>query len=91
MGRYSSNMTTGGALSLRVMHAGHSAGGAIAITVAAQCELVRSLVLSEPNLDPGFPRPNNFFTQVSYQQVKAALPTIAGEKVDKKSLAAEFG
>ncbi len=32
---------------------GHSAGGAIAIAVAAQCELVRSLVLSEPNLDPG--------------------------------------
>ena len=33
---------------------------------------------TEPNLDPGFPRGNNFFTQVSYQEVKGAVPTIAG-------------
>ena len=32
---------------------GHSAGGAIAITAVAYCKQLRSLVLSEPNLDNG--------------------------------------
>ncbi len=33
---------------------------------------------TEPNLDPGWPRGNNFFTQVSYQQVKGQLPVLEG-------------
>ena len=33
---------------------------------------------TEPELDPGFPRANNFFTQVSYQEVKGQIPTIPG-------------
>lgn len=33
---------------------------------------------AEPNIDPGAPRGNRMFTQVSYQEVRAALPTIEG-------------
>jgi DmsE family decaheme c-type cytochrome len=33
---------------------------------------------AETNLDPGSPRGNPLFTQVSYQAVKAALPTVPG-------------
>jgi DmsE family decaheme c-type cytochrome len=33
---------------------------------------------TEPNLDPGPPRGNNFFTQVSYQQVKGQVPVLEG-------------
>ncbi len=29
----------------------------------------------EPHVDPGWPKGNNFFTQVSYETVKAPLPT----------------
>ena len=32
----------------------------------------------EPHVDPGWPKGNNFFTQVSYQTAKAPLPTIQG-------------
>ncbi|MEI8373719.1 MAG: cytochrome c3 family protein [Planctomycetota bacterium] len=34
-------------------------------------------VRSEPSLDPGWPKPNPFFTQVSYKAVKAELPKYA--------------
>jgi len=33
---------------------------------------------TETNLDPGWPKGNNFFTQVSYQAVGAAMPTLTG-------------
>jgi DmsE family decaheme c-type cytochrome len=33
---------------------------------------------TEPNLDAGWPRANNFFTQVSYQAVKGQLPVLEG-------------
>ncbi len=33
---------------------------------------------TEPNLDPGWPRGNNFFQQVSYQQVKGQVPVLEG-------------
>jgi len=32
----------------------------------------------EPRLDPGWPKANNFFTQVSYQEVRAQTPKITG-------------
>jgi DmsE family decaheme c-type cytochrome len=32
----------------------------------------------EPNVDPGWPKANNFFTQVSYQEVRVALPKLEG-------------
>ena len=33
---------------------------------------------TEPNLDPGWPRGNNFFHQVSYQEVKGQIPVVQG-------------
>ena len=33
---------------------------------------------AETNLDPGFPRGNNFFHQVSYQVVSGGVPTVEG-------------
>jgi DmsE family decaheme c-type cytochrome len=49
------------------------------LTVAASCQSPHeSTRRTEPNLDPGWPRGNPFFTQVSYQEVKGTLPTIAG-------------
>ena len=54
-------------------------GLAALLVAAVSCQAPdASTRRTEPNLDPGFPRPNNFFTQVSYQQVKGTLPTIAG-------------
>ncbi|MGD0897307.1 MAG: cytochrome c3 family protein [Thermoguttaceae bacterium] len=32
----------------------------------------------EPNVEPGHPRANNFFTQVSYQEVRTAVPKLEG-------------
>ena len=48
-------------------------------------------VRTEPNLAPGFPRPNPMFTQVSYQEVKAATPTIQGaEYVNDDEICADL-
>jgi len=45
---------------------------------------------TEPNLDPGWPRGNNFFTQVSYQQVKGQVPILEGaEYVNDDELCAQ--
>ncbi len=49
------------------------------LVVAVSCQSPHaSTRRTEPNLDPGFPSPNNFFTQVSYQRVKGTVPTVAG-------------
>ena len=49
------------------------------LTVAASCRSPhQSAARTEPNLDPGWPRGNPFFTQVSYQEVKGTLPTVQG-------------
>lgn len=45
----------------------------------ASCRSVHDpAVRLEPNLDPGWPKPNPFFQQVSHSPVKATLPKIAG-------------
>ena len=45
---------------------------------------------TEPNLDPGPPRGNNFFQQVSYQQVKGEVPVLNGaEYVNDDELCAQ--
>jgi DmsE family decaheme c-type cytochrome len=31
---------------------------------------------TEPNLNPGWPQPNNFFTQVCYQEVRSSVPKL---------------
>ena len=49
------------------------------LTVMVSCRSPhQSTRRAEPNLDAGWPRGNPFFTQVSYQQVKATVPTIPG-------------
>jgi DmsE family decaheme c-type cytochrome len=49
------------------------------LTVAVSCRSPHETTRrTEPNLDPGWPRANPFFTQVSYQQVKGVVPTVAG-------------
>ncbi len=54
-------------------------GGCLLVTAAVSCRAPHECTRrTEPNLDPGFPRPNNFFTQVCYQEVKGTVPTIAG-------------
>ena len=42
---------------------------------------------TEANLDPGFPRANNFFQEVSYRKLQVERPTIAdAERVDEDEL-----
>ena len=49
------------------------------LTMAASCRSPHQTAnRTQPNLDPGRPRGNPFFTQVSYQEVKGTLPTVAG-------------
>ena len=49
------------------------------LTVAISCRSSQETARrTEPNLDPGWPRANNFFTQVSYQQVKGEVPIVPG-------------
>ncbi len=51
------------------------------LTVAVSCRSPHESTATrrtDANLDPGAPRGNNFFTQVSYQEVRGAVPTIPG-------------
>jgi hypothetical protein len=49
------------------------------LTMAASCRSPQqSEPRTEPNLSPGWPSPNPFFTQVAYQEVKGTLPTVPG-------------
>jgi DmsE family decaheme c-type cytochrome len=49
------------------------------LTMAASCRSPQqSEPRTEPNINPGWPSPNPFFTQVSYQEVKGTLPTLQG-------------
>lgn len=51
----------------------------VLLTVAVSCRSPHEVARrAEPNLDPGWPRPNNFFYQVSYQQVQGTVPTVPG-------------
>jgi DmsE family decaheme c-type cytochrome len=54
-------------------------GVCLLVTVGVSCRAPHpSTPRAEPNLDPGWPRGNPFFTQVSYQQVKSVLPVVPG-------------
>lgn len=59
---------------LRLVVVGLVVLGMASCRVAVQQPTVRT----EPNLDPGWPRPNPFFTEACYPQVRAELPTIQG-------------
>lgn len=49
------------------------------LTMAVSCRSPQQTTRrAEPNLDPGWPRGNPMFTQVSYQQVAGTMPVIAG-------------
>jgi DmsE family decaheme c-type cytochrome len=53
--------------------------GCFLATSAVSCRGPHETVgRTQPNLDPGFPRPNNFFTQVCYNEVKGTVPVVQG-------------
>ena len=50
---------------------------ALAVSCRAPHEVTHDVTdRTEPNLDPGSPRGNPFFTQVCYQEVKGTMPTM---------------
>jgi DmsE family decaheme c-type cytochrome len=50
----------------------------------ASCQSSRQpTVRTEPNMDPGWPSPNPFYTQTCYQAVKAEVPKIEGAEYVK--------
>jgi hypothetical protein len=51
----------------------------LALVAGSSCRAPHKVTQrTESNLDPGWPKGNNFFTQVSYQQVKGQAPVIPG-------------